>query len=241
MAGSMNFILLAAAAFASNAIRGLTGLGSAVIFVPFASLTWTAAMALAVSAVLDLCGNSYLCWLNRRSMELPTTWWRDVGALTVGILLGSSFISLNDKLVRRLTGSLILLTIGILALLSKRSLPRVPEKYSTVVGFLVGIVSAVSGVPGPAVALMLVLQGKQKEIVRLTPPFLLVNSIVRIVGLAAVGRFSLTTASAAAAMVPFALVGVWGGQRFGQNLPFRQLKYLIIGVVAVSGVWMVAR
>jgi uncharacterized membrane protein YfcA len=236
-----NMFLLAFAAFAANAIRGLTGLGSAVVFVPVASLAWTAAMALAVSAVLDLVGNSYLCWLNRDIIHVPRSYWFVLVMLTVGILIGSSFVSLDDKFVRRLTGSVILATIGIIAILSRRTLPRLPEKYTPLIGFIVGLISPVSGVPGPAVALMLALQGKSEEIVRLTPPFLLINAIVRIVGLIAIGRFDKTTLIAAAAMVPFGLLGVYGGNKFGRNMPFRQLRYVILTVVAASGIWMVAR
>ena len=241
MAGSVNLVFLAGAAFAANAIRGLTGLGSAVVFVPLASLAWAAAMALAVSAVLDLVGNSYLCWLNRDIIHMPRSYWRVLVALALGILLGSSFVSLNDKLVRRVTGSVILVTIGIIGILSRRSLPQLPEKYSAPIGFIVGLISQVSGVPGPAVALMLTLQGKSQDIVKLTPPLLLINAIFRIIGLALVGRFDRTTLFAAAAMIPFALIGVYGGRRFGRNMPFHQLRYVILTVVAASGIYMVAR
>lgn len=237
----MNMFLLACAAFAANAIRGLTGLGSAVVFVPIASMAWTAAMALAVSAVLDLVGNAYLCWLNRDIIEVPRSYWQVLVALTIGILIGSSFVSLDDKVVRRLTGSVILVTIVIIGIMSRRTLPRLPEKYSTLIGFIVGLISPVSGVPGPAVALMLTLQGKSHEIMKLTPPFLLINAIVRIIGLIIVGRFDRGTLIAAVAMVPFGLLGVYGGNRFGRNMPFHQLRYVILAVVAMSGVWMVAR
>jgi len=239
MASPITLLLLAAVACVANAIRGLTGLGSAVIFVPFASMVWTAAMALAVSAVLDLVGNTYLCWLNREIVEVPRAYWRVVAALTIGILVGSLFVTLDDKKVRHLTGSVILFTLVIIGLLSRRTFPTLPDSYSTPVGFIVGLISPVSGVPGPAVALMLTLQGKQKEIAKLTPPFLLINAIVRIIGLAAVGRFDSGSMKASAIMVPFALIGVYGGQRFGRNIPFHNLRYLIVGIVALSGLWMV--
>jgi uncharacterized membrane protein YfcA len=241
MASPLTLALLAAVAVVANGIRGLTGLGSAVIFVPFASLVWSAALALAVSAVLDLVGNSYLCWLNRDIVEVPRSYWSVVAALTVGILIGSLFITLDDKIVRRLTGSVILVTLVILAFLSKMNLPKLPEKYSTPIGFVVGLISPVSGVPGPAVALMLTLQGKQHEIAKLTPPFLLINAIARIIGLAMLGRFTAGTTTAALIMVPFGMMGVYAGQRFGRNMPFEQLKYVIIFVVALSGMYMVVR
>jgi uncharacterized membrane protein YfcA len=241
VAGPMTTFLLALAAFAANAIRGLTGLGSAVLFVPLASMVWTAAMSLAVSAVLDFVGNAYLCWLNKDTVSIPRSYWNVIGAVTLGILIGSFFITLNDKLVRHLTGSVILLTVVVVILLSRLTLPTLPDKYAIPAGFIVGLISPVSGVPGPAVALMLTLQGKQNEIARLTPPFLLINATVRIVGLAVVGRLDSHILSAAAIMVPFGLAGVFSGQRFGRNIPFHQLRYLILSLVAVSGVWMIAR
>jgi uncharacterized membrane protein YfcA len=88
---------------------------------------------------------------------------------------------------------------------------------------------------------MLTLQGKQAEIARLTPPVLLINAIVRIIGLAALGRFDSGTMKAALILIPFGLIGVYGGQRVGRNMPFHQLKYLIVGLVTASGLWMVAR
>jgi hypothetical protein len=241
MAGPVTLFLLALAACGANAIRGLTGLGSAVVFVPLASLVWSAAMALAVSAVLDVLGNAYLCWLNREIVEIPRDYWRVVGALTLGILIGSLFVTLNDKVVRHLMGAVILLTVVIIAISSRFSIPTLKPGYSTAAGFLVGLISPVSGVPGPAVALMLTLQGKQTEIARLTPPVLLINAIVRIIGLAALGRFDSGTMKAALIMIPFGLIGVYGGQRVGRNMPFYQLKYLIVGLVTASGLWMVAR
>jgi uncharacterized membrane protein YfcA len=241
MAGPVTLFLLALAACGANAIRGLTGLGSAVVFVPLASLVWSAAMALAVSAVLDVLGNAYLCWLNREIVEIPRDYWRVVGALTLGILIGSLFVTLNDKVVRHLMGAVILLTVVIIAISSRFSIPTLKPGYSTAAGFLVGLISPVSGVPGPAVALMLTLQGKQTEIARLTPPVLLINAIVRIIGLAALGRFDSGTMKAALIMIPFGLIGVYGGQRVGRNMPFHQLKYLIVGLVTASGLWMVAR
>jgi uncharacterized membrane protein YfcA len=241
MASPVTLLLLALAACGANAVRGLTGLGSAVVFVPLASLVWTAAMALAVSAVLDVVGNAYLCWLNREIVEIPRTYWRVVGALTVGILIGSLFVTFNDKVVRHLMGAVILLTVVIIAISSRFSVPKLPPGYATAAGFLVGLISPVSGVPGPAVALMLTLQGKQAEIARLTPPVLLINAIVRIIGLAALGRFDSGTMKAALILIPFGLIGVYGGQRVGRNMPFHQLKYLIVGLVTASGLWMVAR
>jgi uncharacterized protein len=241
MASPLTLFLLALAACGANAIRGLTGLGSAVVFVPLASLVWSAAMALAVSAVLDVLGNAYLCWLNREIVEVPRDYWRVVGALTVGILIGSLFVTLNDKVVRHLMGAVILLTVVIIAVSSRFSMPTLKPRYATAAGFVVGLISPVSGVPGPAVALMLTLQGKQTEIARLTPPILLINAIVRIIGLAALGRFESGTMKAALIMIPFGLIGVYGGQRVGRNMPFHQLKYLIVGLVTASGLWMVAR
>jgi len=241
MAGPITILLLAMVACGANAIRGLTGLGSAVIFIPFATLAWKAAMALAVSAVLDVAGNAYLCWLNRDIVEIPRNYWRVVGALTVGILIGSLFLTLNDKVVRHLTGAVILLTVVIIAFASRFSVPRLPPGYSTAAGFFVGLISPVSGVPGPAVALMLTLQGKHEQIARLTPPVLLINAIVRIVGLAALGRFDFITIKASVILLPFGLIGVYSGQRVGRNMPFHRLKYLIVGLVAVSGLWMAAR
>ncbi|HWE50069.1 MAG TPA: sulfite exporter TauE/SafE family protein [Bryobacteraceae bacterium] len=241
MASPLTYALLAVVAIFANAIRGLTGLGSAVIFVPFASMVWTAAMALAVSAVLDLVGNGYLCWLNRDIIDIPRAYWRVVGALTAGILVGSLFVTLNDKVVRHLTGSVILLTLVVIVFFSRRTLPTIPGGYFTAVGFLVGVISPVSGVPGPFVALMLTIQGKQSEITRLTPPVLLINAIVRIIGLIAVSRFDGLTLRSALIMVPFGLLGVYAGQRVGRNMPFNQLRYIIVGLVAVSGLLMVVR
>jgi len=241
LASPLTFALLSVVAFFANAIRGLTGLGSAVIFVPFASMVWTAAMALAVSAVLDLAGNGYLCWLNRDIIDIPRAYWRVVASLTVGILVGSLFVTLNDKLVRHLTGSVILLTLVVIVFISRRALPAIPTGYFTAVGFVVGLVSPVSGVPGPFVALMLTLQGKQSDIAKLTPPVLLINAIVRIIGLVAVSRFDASTLHSALIMVPFGLIGVYGGQRVGRNMSFDKLRYIIVALVAVSGIYMVAR
>jgi uncharacterized protein len=240
MGSPLTLFLLALAACGGNAVRGLTGLGSAVVFVPLASLVWSAAMALAVSAVLDVVGNTYLCWLNREALEIPRDEWRVAGALTVGILIGSLFITLNDRVVRHLTGAVILLTVVIIAVTSRFSMPTLAPRHATVAGFLAGLISPVNGVPGPAVALMLTLQGKQTQIAKLTPPFLLINAIVRIIGLVALGRFDQGTVKAALVMIPFGLLGVYGGQRVGRNLPFHQLKYLIVGLVTASGLWMVA-
>jgi uncharacterized membrane protein YfcA len=241
MGSPVTFLLLALAASVGNAVRGMTGLGSAVVFVPLASLMWSAAMALAVSATLDVVGNAYLCWLNRDTVEIPRDYWRVVTSLTLGILVGSLFITLNDKVVRHLVGAVILLTVVIIAASSRFSMPTLAPRYATVAGFLAGLVSPVSGVPGPAVALMLTLQGKQSQIASLTPPFLLINAIVRIIGLVALGRFDWGTIKAALIMIPFGLIGVHGGQRMGRNLPFHHLKYLIVGLVTASGLWMVAR
>jgi uncharacterized membrane protein YfcA len=138
-------------------------------------------------------------------------------------------------------GAVILLTVVIIAVSSRFSLPTLPPGHATAAGFLVGLISPVSGVPGPAVALMLTLQRKQTEIAKLTPPVLLINAIVRIIGLAALGRFDSGTMKAALIMIPFGLIGVYGGQRVGRNMPFHQLKYLIVGLVTVSGLWMLAR
>jgi uncharacterized membrane protein YfcA len=198
-------------------------------------------MALAVSAALDVVGNAYLCWLNREIVEIPREYWKVVAALTVGILVGSLFVTLDDKVVRHLTGSVILLTVVIIAFSSRFTIPKIPDSYYTVAGFIVGLISPVSGVPGPAVALMLTLQGKQTEINKLTPPVLLINALVRIVGLLAVGRYDAVTVKASMIMLPFGLIGVYSGQRVGRRMPFDQLKYLIVALVAVSGLWMVVR
>jgi len=239
MASPVTVLLLASVTLVANALRGITGMGSALIFVPVASLVWSAAMALAVSAALDIAGNTYLCWLNRETVEIPRAYWGVIGALTLGILAGSLFVTLDDKKVRHITGSVILLTLVIMAVLSRRTFPILPASYSIPAGFIVGLISPLSGAPGPAVALMLTLQGKHKEIAKLTPPILLINSIVRVIGLVAIGRFDLGTMKAAVVMVPFALVGVYGGQRFGRRLAFHHITYLIVGVVAASGLWMV--
>jgi uncharacterized membrane protein YfcA len=152
-AADPRLLVVAAAAALAGFVRGFSGFGGAMIFVPLASLAYDpklAVMWLFVAdnvASLPMLAPAFRLWR-----------WREVMALVVGaavcVPLGVQLLKVVDSTVLRwLICGVILLTVALLAL-GVRYQRRLPWPGSVGVGGLSGLAGGALGIGGPPVVLL---------------------------------------------------------------------------------------
>ena len=236
----LGWLLLAAAM--SGLVRGFTGFGTALVFVPVAALVVPPFWVLTLLVVMDFIGP--LPSLPRAFRDgSPRELLRLCGGMAVGLPLG--LWVLGHLPVEVFQWSVSLLALALLGLLIggwRYRGPRggaVPFATGGVSGFLGGS----TGIGGPPVILFYMASGLPAAMMR--GNFLIyfvTTSIAMLVALGLMGHLSVTAIVLGLVMVPpFMLASIAGAAMFrpeGETL-YRRVAYALIALAALAGlpVW----
>jgi len=120
-------------------------------------------------------------------------------------------------------------------------LPHSPA-FAWLTGLLAGTATMVANAAGPVVSIYLVILslGKHQFVHTMAWLFLFVN-LFKVpfgvqLGLINVGSLTLN-----ACLVPAVLAGLWSGTRLTERVPPRAFQNVVLGLAAVSAVWLLAR
>ncbi|EAR52214.1 hypothetical protein OG2516_02219 [Oceanicola granulosus HTCC2516] len=143
---------LSAAAFVAGIVRGFTGFGTALVYLPLASMVLDPFFAITTLIVAELVGP-----LPAVPRALGLAHRRDLGRLALGLVLGMPLgmlllASLSPELFRLLVS---LIALGLVALLAGgvRYRGEMRGRQVTAVGLAGGLLGGVTGIAGPPVIL----------------------------------------------------------------------------------------
>lgn len=230
--------VLGLAAVLAGLVRGFSGFGSGLVYMPIAGAVLPPAQAVAVLVVMDLLGP-----LANLPGALRTGTPRDVGLLGLGMLpglpLGVAALFLVDPSMFRWSVSLIALaTVAALVAGWRWHGPR-GRSVTMATGFMSGLVGGATALPGPPVILYYMASPLPVAQVRANlTMFLLMVDLGLVSVLAASGQLSWTLATVSLMLlVPFSLANGLGSALFRPERAraYRLLSWGLIAASAIAG------
>ncbi len=233
-----DLIWLSCAAFVAGLVRGFTGFGTAMIYLPVAGQILSPFGAITTLVIMDVAAPL---------PNVPRAWRdgdpRDIARLGIGLILamplGILALTLVAPEVFRYgvsTIALVLLACLIGGIRYRGALTR-PLIFGT--GALSGFLSGSAGLPGPPVILLYMASARAATVVRAnTLLFLVMNDLMLLPMLALFGRLEGGAVLLGLAMIiPGAVGNVTGARLFrpGQERLYRTIAYGVIAISALSG------
>lgn len=230
--------LLAGAAFLAALVRGFSGFGSGLVYLPLASQVLGPFEALTTLVIFDLLGPLPLVRRARRDCE-PADLARLIAGLVVALPLGLFVLTRAPVEVFRYSVSIVALVmlICLASGLRYRGPLTPPLIYGT--GGLAGLLQGVAGLPGPPVILLYMASTRPAAVIRAnTFLFLLITDLVLLPMLALFGRLDGAAVMLGVALIlPTILGGLLGARLFRPERErlYRTIAYTIIAASALSG------
>ncbi|WP_299982570.1 TSUP family transporter [uncultured Ruegeria sp.] len=235
---STGLAVLIFAALIGGIVRGFSGFGTALIFLPIASPYLGPFGAIIALTVMDIFGpipNLRRAWAVVDKADLTRLLFGCALILPVGLWL----LTRTQPDVFRYLVSLISLSMLVVLILGLRYRGRVSRSMVTTIGGAAGLLGGVAGIPGPAVILFYMSRPLPVEIVRATILLFLFAFDLLILGyLGGMGRLSMASIGLGLALVFPNMAGNWlGGWMFRpeQEKLYRFAAYLVIATAALSG------
>ena len=230
--------LLVGAAFLAALVRGFSGFGSALVYLPLAAQVLTPFEALTTIVIFDLIGPLPIVRRAGRECE-KTDLLRLMSGLVVALPIGLFILTLVPPEAFRFAISFvaIFLLVSLVSGFRYRGTLTPQLIYGT--GAMSGFLQGVAGLPGPPVILLYMASTRPVQVIRAnTFIFLFATDVILLPALA---LFDKLNASAIALgillIVPNLLGGLIGARLFRPDYErvYRSIAYTIIAASAISG------
>ena len=233
-----DFMFLAFGAFLAGVVRGFSGFGTAMVYLPFAGQVLSPFEALTTLIIMDLIGPL---------PNMPRAWRdgtpRDVLRLGLGALIalpvGVWILSFASAELFRYGVSSITFVLLILLIAGVRYHGELKRRMVYMAGAMGGFLAGCVGLPGPPVIMLYMASPKPSQAIRANiTMYLLVTDIIMIFVLSVSGHL---VASAVAMGIGVAIVylvaNVLGAALFrpGYERLYRVVAYAVIALSALSG------
>jgi len=230
------FIAAVAIAALSGFVRGFSGFGSALIYIPLIAAVYEPRIAAPTLLLIDLAGSAPFT-----IRELPRCNWREVGPITVAAALaapiGAMALVLVDPIVLRWFIAAIVLTLLVVLVSGWRYRGKPTLPVTTGVGIIAGLGSGAVQIAGPGVITFWLGSADTTAVVRAN--LMVYFTFIDVIGCAAYFREGLFTREVAVLSLllglPFILAMVAGARSFrlASERSFRRVAYAIIAVSAL--------
>jgi uncharacterized membrane protein YfcA len=230
------FLVIAAIAFAAAAVRGFSGFGSGLIFMPIGAACLGPKDAAGTLFIIDT-----ILILPFVSTAIRKVAWRELAPLGIASMLavplGAVVLLHADPAPLRWGISLaIIASVGVLAAGWRYHGPT-RVWMSALVGCLAGFMSGAAQIPGPPVLIYWLGRGTGSATMRANAMvFFMATTIVSGIAFALGGVFTTQVAGYAAALFPIYAIGIFlGGRMFGwaSETTYRRIAYAAILASAV--------
>ena len=234
--------LLVATAFVAGTVRGFSGFGSGLVFLPIAAQVLSPFQALTVVVIADLLGAVPNVPRALRDCDKDDV-LRLLAGLVIALPLGIWTLTFLDPDTFRYGVSALALFLLVCLLSGVRYKGRVPNQMVYATGAFSGFTCGLAGIPGPPVILFYMARPLAPPVIRAnTFIFLSSTDIAMLPALYAFGRLdSSAVLLGALLIVPNMLGNFFGGWLFQPRYEriYRTVAYLIIAATALSSlpVW----
>lgn len=230
--------ILAGAAFVAGIVRGFSGFGTAMIYLPVAGQVVPPVWAVTTLVVMDLVAplpNAPAAWRVADKKELSILLGGMLVALPLGLL---ALLSVPAEVFRYAVSLTCFAVLACLILGLRYRGPMTPPVFGGT-GLMAGFLFGSAGLPGPPVLLLYMASARAAAVVRANMLlFLLLTDVVYMPMLALFGEFNLTAALIGAALILPGLLGnVLGARMFRPEAEqtYRRVAYVIVAISALSG------
>ncbi|MDV4145533.1 sulfite exporter TauE/SafE family protein [Shimia sp. FJ5] len=226
------------AAFVAGTVRGFSGFGTALIYLPLAGRFIDPIWAILTLAVMDMFGplpNAPSAWRNGHPRDVMRLWAGTLVALPIGLMV----LYAVDPAVFRYGVSF--LALGMLAalVLGLRYQGTVTRPMVYGIGGAAGFLGGAAGLPGPPVILFYMASPHGARVVRANTMIYLLGYDVLLMGVLALqDRLTLTPVLLGVALaVPNILGNLLGARIFdpARETLYRWVAYAMIAASAIGG------
>ncbi|MCG8544338.1 MAG: sulfite exporter TauE/SafE family protein [Alphaproteobacteria bacterium] len=236
--GTLAFCL--AVVFVASFIRGFTGFGSSLMWVPSLSLVLPPVAVVPITLMLEVVVSFQLFPSTRAHADWPSLRWIWLGT-AIGIPVGLfAIVNLPADFTRAVV-AVTVMAAGVLLLRGTRLKTTFSKPGTTAVGGLAGLLTGATGIPGPPVFLyylstpLEIAVGRASIIV-----FMLGASLFGSAFAAAEGLLDLDAAIRALLLLPVVLAGSYlGAHFFGRADPTRARRWVLVVLIGVGAILLV--
>jgi uncharacterized membrane protein YfcA len=220
--------------FAKTSIGGLASIAVAI----FASLM-PARESTAAILLLLIVGDLVAVWHYHRDADLALL-RRLIPAVLPGLALGALFLAVvDDEVLRRSIGGLLLLLAGLQLVLQARSGEAPPVGHSRraglVTGLATGFATMTANAAGGVMTIYLVARGVEKSrFLGTNAVFFLGVNLCKIPFSAGLGLFSARTVERGALLAPLVVLGAWAGLHSARRLSQARFDQAVLAATVAS-------
>jgi uncharacterized membrane protein YfcA len=234
--------ILVLAVCIAGVVRGFSGFGTAMVFVPLAALVAEPIHTVIMMMTFDILGPVFL---------MPRAWRdgepKDVGLLGLGAIIGLPFgvyiLTQIDPIVFRWMVSILSISLLVLLVSGWRYRNPLGALMTSVVGMISGFMCGVAALPGPPVILSYMSSPRAPQVVRgNTMMYLFVVDMLTLLVFAIKGLLLLLPLVIGLLLsIPYGIAGLIGQKIFNPEKEhiYRRVAYAMIAFSAVAGlpVW----
>lgn len=230
--------ILILACAAAGMVRGFTGFGTAMVFMPIAALVLEPVWAIAAMLTFDVVGAAPLQKRAIRDGEPHDVLLLILGAV-FGLPLGVYLLTLMDPVVFRWLVSC--LSLGLLVLLISGWRYRNPLNAlcTSLVGAMGGFLCGVAALPGPPIILSYMSSPRPAAVIRgNTIMYLFLVDVLTFVMFGLKGLLVLLPVALGVILAVPYMIAALAGQRIfdpGKDRLYRAVAYVVIAISAVAG------
>ncbi len=226
---------------AAYIVFGISTFGAALITVPVLSHFYPLDFVLPVCVLLDVSAAFAIGARFSREADLAELKWMAPAAL-VGAVLGVTLLVNLPRQATLAALGVFLVAYGIGALRQHGVAKTVSRGWAPVAGFTGGATGTLFGVGAPAYAIYLGRRLTEKNVLRATlSNMVLLSTTIRALVFAVGGLMLADRFIMFAILLPFALAGLWYGNRLHGRISREQLLRFMSGVLLLMGVSLLAR
>ena len=223
-------------------VLGLTGFGSSVTAMPLLVLFMPLRMAVPLMLIFDFVSNVLLGVKNRRHIDKREA-LRLIPFMAVGMAVGVLALVRAPERTLLVVLGLFILGYSAWSLFARRKLPPFAPAWAGPFGVVGGMFTALFGTGGPFYTIFLTSRLDDKQTLRATlSGVLFFSAICRLVLFTGAGLYSQPALPLLAiVLLPFALGGLYVGNRLHQWLPAERVKQAVWVVLIAGGASLVLR
>ncbi len=230
---------VALVSFIAWTLSALAGGGSPFVLIPLINLVWGVAAVPPVITVGMLVGNGHRTWLFWRQVDWYLTAWYAPGAIVGAVLGAFAFTQIHLDWLELLLGLFLVFSLLACGLEPKPGSFQVKAWHILPAGFCKAFVSGLIGTTGPVLNPFYLNYGLVKEqLIATKAVHMVIIHCVKILTYAGFGAISGEEFWAGLAVgvmaVPANLLGKWILARINPQ----QFRRLVLGMMALSGLWM---
>ncbi|MGF7184308.1 hypothetical protein GGQ84_000391 [Desulfitispora alkaliphila] len=237
-----SFLLAILVTFAGT-VKGITGAGFALAFLPFALLLFPMEHVVIYSLFFGLFGSPYIWFLKRDEVRYDLLKYYIQSAI-LGIIMGFPVLYFTTSEQLRIIVSVAIIVGALMMVLSKEIKPFKNEKKAMLVaGNLSGILSITSSLAGPPLMMLLAKQRLNNKAYRATIAacFTFVFSFSFIMWLFIDSAALLAVVGSGIPAIPFLFLGIGIGMKIFHLVPAGALSRCMLYLLIISGVFNLIR